>query len=144
MAIGGSGVQFDDPGEAIRGLCRIASGKVHASEIREGAGVFRLEGQGALQQGKRLVAATTDVADGPQETQCPRIVGVSVEKCAKCRLGVAETALVQEAGYGVQGHGGRVHFAGEATDASGWAATVAGAFMSGQRVADAILSALAG
>ncbi|MGI9417289.1 MAG: flavin monoamine oxidase family protein [Geminicoccaceae bacterium] len=41
-------------------------------------------------------------------------------------------------------HGERVHFAGEAAEASGWAATVAGAFMSGQRAADAILDSFAG
>lgn len=39
-------------------------------------------------------------------------------------------------------HAGRIHFAGEAAAADGWAATVAGASMSGRRAARGILAAL--
>lgn len=41
-------------------------------------------------------------------------------------------------------HAERIHFAGEAAAADGWAATVAGAFMSGRRAAKRVLTLLSG
>ncbi|MEZ5935134.1 MAG: NAD(P)/FAD-dependent oxidoreductase [Alphaproteobacteria bacterium] len=126
-------------------LCR-PFGSGHVVAFVGGSLAWRLETEGET--------AAADFALGPLRELFGRKVNQRLAAARQTRWGadpfargsysVARPGAADRRGAFLRPHAERVHFAGEAAAPEGWAATVAGAFMSGRLAATRILGSPAG